>query len=198
MKLNNNNEIIRSGSQYGCRFRLNNINIKLRALARVMQKNISTTSKVWYGTKFFIKWLWLMTMFLFGVSMLLAMPLAMFEYSFSLSELDLVETLFIVFLVVFIYQYGKRCRQIDAPLVRKIITPWVHQGHVFLVFLLLSLISASLLGLNLEALERMPLLDLLGYILMAATFGYSYYRIGLFAKAIVETVETVSTEGAVE
>lgn len=164
-------------------------------LARVMQKNISTASKIWRGTKLFIKWFWLMTMFLLGVSMLLAMPLAMFEYSISLSELDLVETLFIVFLVVFIYQYGKRCRQIDAPLVRKIITPWVHQAHLLLVFLLLSMISASLLGLNLEALERMPLLDLLGYILMAATLGYSYYRVGLVAKT---TVETASTEGAVE
>jgi hypothetical protein len=163
-----------------------------------MQKEKSTASKIWYGTKFFIKWFWLITMCLLGVSLLLVMPLAMFEYSFSFSELDLVETLFIVFLVVFIYQYIKHCRQIDAPLVRKIITPWVHQAHVFLVFFSLSLISASLLGLNLKDLERMPLLDLLGYILMAATFGYSYYRIGLFAKKIGETVEAVSTEGAVE
>ncbi len=163
-----------------------------------MQKNISTASKIWHGTKLFIKWFWLIAMFLLGVSMLLAMPLAMFEYSISLSEIDLVETLFIVFLVVFIYQYIKHCRQVDAPLVRKIITPWVHQAHLLLVFLLLSMISASLLGLNLEALERMPLLDLLGYILMVATFGYSYYRIGLFAKKTVETVEVITTEGAVE
>ena len=163
-----------------------------------MQKNISTASKIWRGTKLFIKWFWLITMCLLGVSLLLAMPFAMFEYSFSLSELDLIETLFIVFLVVFIYQYIKHCRQIDAPLVRKIITPWVHQAHVFLVFFLISLISASLLGLNLKDLERMPLLDLLGYILMAATFGYSYYRIGLFAKKTGETVEAVSTEGSVE
>ncbi|WP_139070206.1 hypothetical protein [Aliivibrio fischeri] len=163
-----------------------------------MQKNISTASKVWHGTKFFIKWFWLIAMFLLGVSLLLVMPLIMFEYSFSLSELDLIETLFIVFLVVFIYQYGKRCRQIDAPLVRKIITPWVHQAHIFLVFYSLTLISAPLLELNLRELERMALLDLFGYILMAGTFGYSYYRIGLFAKKTVETVEVITTEGAVE
>ncbi|CAM3327908.1 hypothetical protein VIOR103205_16180 [Vibrio ordalii] len=96
-----------------------------------MQKNTLTLPKVWRGVKLFFKWLWLITLFLFGLALyLFLVPLGMFEYAFSLSELDIIETSFIVFLVMFFYRYIQLCRRSDAPLVRKIITPWVHQAYL--------------------------------------------------------------------
>ncbi|MEZ8368930.1 hypothetical protein AB6C94_05770 [Vibrio splendidus] len=167
-------------------------------LAIAMQTQTSTASRLWHGIKLFFKWLWLITMFLLGIALYLAMPFAIFEYSFSLSELDLIETLFIVFLVAYAYQYIKLCRRIDVPLVRKIITPWVHQAHVFLVFFLLLFASVNLFDFNLDDSTRMPLLDLFGYILTVATLGYSYYRVGVLASQKPKTAETMNSEGAVE
>ena len=167
-------------------------------LAKNIQKKSNVASKVWSGVKIFFKWFWLITMFLLGITSFVAMPFEIFEYSFSLSELDIIETLFCVFLLVFIYQYIKLCRQIDAPLVRKVITPWVHQAHLLLISVLLALVSMKLFHLELIDFERMPLLNLFGYFLMAATLGYSFYRVRALATQHKSNMETVCVEGVTE
>ncbi|ENM5756538.1 hypothetical protein ACQ902_001632 [Vibrio mimicus] len=163
-----------------------------------MQKSATTASKIWRGVKFFFKWLWLITMFLFGLALyFIFFPLGMFEYSFSLSELDIIETSFMVFLVIFFYRYVQLCRQIDAPLVRKIITPWLHQAYLGLFSIGLVLISIKFFDYNWEQ-PLEPLDEIMSTILTAVVFGYSYYRMSKFAGSTIEAKQTVDAQGAVE
>lgn len=129
---------------------------------------------------------------------MLAIPLVVFEYSFSLSELDPIETLFFLFLCFFVYQYIKLCLGVNVPLVWKIITPWVHQAHLLLVAIVLYLMSIKLFGYKLEDLERMPLLDMFEYLLIAGTMGYSYYRVSALNNQRQATTEKVCKEGVTE
>ncbi len=161
-----------------------------------MQDNKKIGALIWKWLKCTVKWCWLLVMLLLGVLLYAMLPLVMFEYSYSLSELDVVETLFIISLATFSYLYIKLCRRIDAPLVRKIITPWVHQGCLFLVVILFSIIAAVSFKIDLDDLQKMPLLDLASYILMSLTLLYSYKRVNKYPNKLVANVETVTSEGA--
>ncbi|WP_277435182.1 hypothetical protein [Vibrio sp. 1151_11] len=161
-----------------------------------MQKNTLTLPKVWRGVKLFFKWLWLITLFLFGLALyLFLVPLGMFEYAFSLSELDIIETSFIVFLVMFFYRYIQLCRRSDAPLVRKIITPWVHQAYLGLFSIGLVVIAIKFFAYNLEQPVE-PLVEIIEYLCSVAVFGYSYYRVSQLSNQQVSTTPVANTQGA--
>ncbi len=145
------------------------------------KQNKKLSSRLLYGLKFIIKWFWLIAMFLLGLAEFSAMPLVMFEYSYSLSELDLIETLFLVFLVVFVYHYIKLCCQVKAPMIRKIIMPWVHQAHLLLVCLLGSFIAFKWFDFELGDYRKSPLLDVISTILMMVVLVYSYVRLPRYA-----------------
>lgn len=170
----------------------------MTTLVSYMQNKLNVASKIWRGLKLFLKWSWLLTMFLLGIAVFLVMPFVIFEYSFSLSELDLIETLFITLLLVFVYQYIKLCFQSKVSLVRKIITPWVHQAHVFLVFIVLLFMSIKQFKLKLDDLERIPLLYLFECLIMVGTMGYSYYRVKTLDNQPRKASVTVCREGATE
>ncbi|OOE92093.1 hypothetical protein BZG76_09670 [Salinivibrio sp. AR647] len=163
----------------------------------MVKKNTSIIGKLLFGIAFFLKWAWLLTLFLLGLFVYALTPFEVFEYAFSFTEIDLIETLFLVFLVVFFYHYIKRCRQIDVPIVRKIITPWVHQAYVFLLVVSVFVVNKKYFHFNWEHYARLPLVDLLSYLLMAATFLYSYYRINTLARAKNQTSE-INREGVAE
>lgn len=161
-----------------------------------MQKNTLTLSKVWHGVKFFFKWLWLISLFLLGLIATLASSFfVMFEYSFSLSELDIIETSFIVFLVMFFYRYIQLCRRSDAPLVRKIITPWVHQAYLGLFSIGLILIAIKFLDYHWDQTVD-PIGEILGYLCCVAVFSYSYYRVSKLSNQQRSTA--AYTEGAAQ
>ncbi|WP_039969973.1 hypothetical protein [Vibrio halioticoli] len=161
-----------------------------------MKTEKSTALRAWHGIKIFFKWLWLMNMFLLGIYIYVMVPLEMFEYSFSLGELDLVETGYIVFLVVITYKYIKLCSRADISVMRKVITPFVHQAHLMLLLSALFLFCIKIdPQLGWVDLSRVPLLDLISYFLIAATFTYSCHRIG---SKNDEITDTVSTKGSVE
>lgn len=145
-------------------------------------KRVSLAVRIWRGVKFLVKWLWLLTMFILGIGLCLLMQSEIFEYSYSLSELDLAETLFIVGLLWFAFHYIKLCCRIDAPLVRKIITPFVHQAHVFLVAFIGLLIYAAANDTTVDNYASMPMLDVADYLLTMATLGYSYHRLGTLSS----------------
>lgn len=134
-------------------------------------------------------------MFLIGIFLILLMPFQIFEYSISPSELDLTETSFFILLIIFVFQYIKLCRQITVPLVWKIISPWVHQAHMLLLSILLLLVSVKLFDFGLDELDRMPLLDLCGYVVMVVTMGYSYYRMKTLG---IKQTKKIEIEGATE
>lgn len=167
-------------------------------MAKNIQQKSNVASKVWTGVKVFFKWFWLIAMFLLGITSFAAMPFGIFEYSFSLSELDIVETLFCLFLLAYIYKYIKLCRQIDAPIVCKVITPWVHQAYLLLVSVLLTLVSIKLFNLKLIDFERMPLLNFFGYLLIATTLGYSFHRVRTLGTQHKNNMEKVCSEGVTE
>ncbi|HGF7155548.1 TPA: hypothetical protein AB5C39_003710, partial [Vibrio mimicus] len=106
-------------------------------------------------------------------------------------------TSFMVFLVIFFYRYVQLCRQIDAPLVRKIITPWLHQAYLGLFSIGLVLISIKFFDYNWEQ-PLEPLDEIMSTILTAVVFGYSYYRMSKFAGSTIEAKQTVDAQGAVE
>ncbi|MGR5274118.1 hypothetical protein ACPV4S_19915 [Vibrio alginolyticus] len=163
-----------------------------------MQDNKNLGSSIWKWLKFTVKWLWLLAMFVLGIAAYAVMPLVIFEYSYSVSELDLVETIFIVLLVMFAYHYIKLCRRTEAPLIRKIITPWVHQAHLILVFVLLGIAAVQFSELEFEDFDTMPLMDFVSYVLMSITLLYSYRRMNKYPDKQVITAEAVVNEGAVE
>ncbi|GAD78876.1 hypothetical protein VEZ01S_07_00530 [Vibrio ezurae NBRC 102218] len=137
-----------------------------------------------------------MTMFLIGIYIYLLVPLEMFEYSYSLGELDLIETAYIVFLVVISYKYIRLCSRVNTSVVRKVITPFVHQAHLMLLLSALFLFCIKIdPQLYWDDLARVPLLDLISYILIAATFTYSYHRID---SQNDDHTATVHAKGAVE
>lgn len=139
-----------------------------------INKDQKVSSRVWQGIKFAIKWLWLITMFLLGIILFVCLPLDIFEYSFSLSELDIVEELYLIWLMLFTYKYLKLCLIIKAPFMRKLITPFVYQAY-FCLFSMACLIIARLaFDFPIDEIERMPLLKLLAYCLSMFTTVYSY------------------------
>ncbi|CAM4120810.1 hypothetical protein [Vibrio neonatus] len=161
-----------------------------------MKTEKSTALSVWHGIKVIFKWLWLMTMFLIGIYSYLLVPLEMFEYSYSLGELDLIETAYIVFLVVITYKYIKLCSRVNTSVIRKVITPFVHQAHLMLLLSVLLLFCIKIEPrLNWDDLARVPFLDLISYILIAATFTYSYHRID---SQNDDNTATVNVKGAAE
>lgn len=180
-----------------CSFKSRN-HKNIRTLAKTMQQNTTTASKIWRGVKVFFKWLWLITMFLFGLALYLFLfPLWVFEYSFSLPELDVIEASFIAFLAIYIYRYIKLCRCIDVPLIRKVITPWVHQAYMGLFSFGLLAFSIKVLGYKLEQPIK-PLAEIISYLLTVVVFGYSYYRMGKFVRNDVEKIQRVDVQGAAE
>ena len=163
-----------------------------------MQDNKNLGSSIWKWLKFTVKWLWLLAMFVLGLVFFALLPIVVFEYSYSLSELDLVETLFIVLLVMFAYHYIKLCRRTEAPFIRKVITPWVHQAYLLLVFVLLGVAAVQFSELEFDDFETMPLMDFVSYVLMSMTLLYSYKRMNKYPGKQVIAVEAVGKEGAVE
>ncbi|WP_249553609.1 hypothetical protein [Shewanella sp. 8A] len=164
--------------------------------SQIPQQQVSLLVQIGRGVTFLVKWLWLLTMFLLGIALFWLLAFFIFEYSFSLSELDLIETLFLVFLFSFVYQYIKHCLHIDAPFVRKIITPFVHQAHLGLVFLGGSLLVATKLDIGLEELDKIPMLDVTYYILAMLTLSYSDYCVGMMVRQPQTTKEPVVNMGA--
>ncbi|MGL1165463.1 hypothetical protein ACSTKZ_18045 [Vibrio parahaemolyticus] len=163
-----------------------------------MQDNKNLGSSIWKWLKFTVKWLWLLAMFVLGLVFFALLPIVVFEYSYSLSELDLVETLFIVLLVMFAYHYIKLCRRTEAPFIRKVITPWVHQAYLLLVFVLLGVAAVQFSELEFDDFETMPLMDFVSYVLMSMTLLYSYKRMNKYPGKQVIGAEVVGKEGAVE
>ncbi|MDF4386333.1 hypothetical protein P3452_22150 [Vibrio parahaemolyticus] len=163
-----------------------------------MQDNKNLGASIWKWLKFTVKWFWLLAMFVLGIVAYAFTPLAIFEYSYSVSELDLVETIFIVLLVMFVYHYIKLCRRIEAPFIRKIITPWVHQAHLLLVLALLGIAAVKFSKLEFEDFDTMPLMDFVSYVLMSMTLLYSYKRMNKYPDKQVIAAEEVAKEGAVE
>lgn len=145
--------------------------------SQIQQQQVSFAVQIGRGVTFLVKWLWLLTMFFIGIGIGLLMQSEIFEYSYSLSELDLAETLFMVGLLWFTFHYIKLCSRSNAPLVRKIIMPFVHQAQVFLVAFFGMVIYSKANKLVLHDYGSMPLLELARYILILITLGYSYYWI---------------------
>ncbi len=161
-----------------------------------MQQNTTTATRIWHGVKFFFKWLWLMSLFLFGLTLTLAGNFfLMFEYSFSLSELDIIETSFIVFLVIYFYRYVQLCRRSDAPLVRKIITPWLHQAYLGLFSIGLVVIAIKFFAYDWDQ-PLEPIDEIVGYLCSVAVFSYSYYRVSKLSNQQLSTA--ANTEGAAQ
>ncbi|WP_154179917.1 hypothetical protein [Vibrio furnissii] len=163
-----------------------------------MKNNKYIGALIWKWLKFTVKWVWLLSMFALGVSIYKFLPPAMFEYSYSVSELDLIETLFIISLVMFVYHYIKLCCCTDAPFIRKLISPWVHQAHVILVFFLVGVVAVLLFEFNIDDFNKMPLIDLVSYVLMSTAFLYSYSRLRKYPQKAVMKVAPVVNEGAAE
>ncbi len=163
-----------------------------------MQENKKIGASIWKWLKFTVKWLWLLIMFVMGVAIYALLPLAIFEYSYSVSELDLIETLFMVLLVMFAYHYIKLCRCTDAPFIRKLITPWVHQAHLGLVVIIMGVIAIQFFEINVEDFNKMPLMDIVSYLLMSITLLYSYSRLRKYPQKAVIKVAPVANEGASE
>ncbi len=163
-----------------------------------MQDNKKFGARVWKWLTFTMTCLWLLCMFILGLATYAILPFAVFEYSYSLSELDLIETLFMVLLVLFGYHYIKLCRSIKAPLIRKLITPWVHQAHLLLVFILFAFIAVQFFKLPFADLEKMPFMDFVGYVLMSLTLLYSYKKMNAYPVKTVKKEELVTLEGAVQ
>lgn len=166
--------------------------------SQIPLQQVSLLVQIGRGVTFLVKWLWLMTMFLLGIALFWLLAFFIFEYSFSLSELDLIETLFVVFVLSFVYQYTKHCMRIDAPLVRKIITPFVHQAYLCLFFLGGGLLVATKLDIGLEEFDKMPMLDVTYYILAMLTLSYSDYCVGMMARQPQTTKEPLVNMGAAE
>ncbi|MCF7482928.1 hypothetical protein L3V31_14530 [Vibrio sp. J1-1] len=163
-----------------------------------MQDNKNLGASIWKWLKFTVKWLWLLAMFVLGIAAYAFLPLEIFEYSYSVSELDLIETIFIVLLVMFAYHYIKLCRRTEAPFIRKVITPWVHQAYLLLVLVLLGIVAVQFSELEFDDFETMPLMDFVSYVLMSMTLLYSYKRMNKYPGKQVIAVEAVAKEGAVE
>ncbi|MGR5543965.1 hypothetical protein ACP3VZ_02460 [Vibrio sp. PNB22_2_2] len=163
-----------------------------------MQDNKNLGASIWKWLKYTVKWLWLLAMFVLGLAFFALLPKVVFEYSYSLSELDLVETMFIILLVMFAYHYVKLCRRTEAPFIRKVITPWVHQAYLLLVFVLLGIVTVQFSELEFDDFETMPLMDFVSYVLMSMTLLYSYKRMNKYPGKQVIAVEAVAKEGAVE
>ncbi|EPF1752806.1 hypothetical protein ACSQUR_004350 [Vibrio alginolyticus] len=163
-----------------------------------MQDNENLGASIWKWLKYTVKWLWLLAMFVLGLAFFALLPKVVFEYSYSLSELDLVETMFIILLVMFAYHYVKLCRRTEAPFIRKVITPWVHQAYLLLVFVLLGIVTVQFSELEFDDFETMPLMDFVSYVLMSMTLLYSYKRMNKYPGKQVIAVEAVAKEGAVE
>ncbi len=163
-----------------------------------MQENKKIGASIWKWLKFSVKWLWLLAMFVLGVAFYIFLPLEIFEYSYSLSELDLMETFFIVFLGMFVYYYVKLCRRSNAPFIRKIITPWVFQAYFILVFSLPVIIATAVFEFNIDDFDKMPVIDIVSYVLMSITLLYSYSRLRKYPQKAVIKVAPVANEGAAE
>ncbi|OOE83639.1 hypothetical protein BZG72_05450 [Salinivibrio sp. PR6] len=163
----------------------------------MVKKNRSIVNKLLFGIAFFLKWVWLLTLFLLGLLGYALTPFEVFEYGFYFAEIDLIETLFFVFFVVFFYHYIKRCRQVDAPIVTKVIMPWVHQAYVLLLVIAVFVLNKQYFHFNWEPYARLPLINLISYLLMAVTFLYSYYRINTLARTKYQTSE-INREGVAE
>ncbi|QYJ83620.1 hypothetical protein [Shewanella aegiceratis] len=159
-------------------------------------QQVSLAARVGRGVTFLVKWLWLLTMFLLGIALSLLMTKKIFEYSYSLSELDLAETLFFVGLVLFVFHYLKLCYRSDAPLVRKIIMPFVHQAQVSLVAFFVVRIAAKANKLTFNDYTDMPLLDLAVYLLILITLGYSYYWVAYMGGNNAVAVEAAPGKAA--
>lgn len=161
-----------------------------------MEKNKKIGSMLLYCLKLTVKWLWLFIMFLLGLVEFAALPLEIFEYSYSLSELDFMETLFVAYLVVFIYHYVKLCRRVRAPLIRKIITPWVHQAHLFLLFILGTLIAVKWFDFKWDDYPKTPMLDAIATVMMMLAMVYSYVRLSRYSLKPSEKVNSSDIENS--
>lgn len=163
-----------------------------------MHNKTTIASKIWQGTKLFFKWLWLITMFIFGGIVFLGIPFAIFEYSFSLFELDLIETVMIIFIGVFSYYYIKLCKRNPATLGRKIMTPFVHQGHMLLLSSSIFLASIFAFNLDIELSITIPIIEIMGWFLFSGTLLYSYYRINAIGGQSESLIEEPTMDGVTE
>ncbi|MDN3696099.1 MULTISPECIES: hypothetical protein [Vibrio] len=163
-----------------------------------MHNKTTIASKIWQGTKLFFKWLWLITMFIFGGIVFLGIPFAVFEYSFSLFELDLIETVMIIFIGVFCYYYIKLCKRNSATLGRKIMTPFVHQGHMLLLSSSIFLASIFAFNLDIELSITIPIIEIMGWFLFSGTLLYSYYRINAIGGQSESLIEEPTMDGVTE
>lgn len=163
-----------------------------------MHKKTTVASKVWQGTKLFFKWLWLITMFILGSIVFLEIPFAIFEYSFSLFELDLIETVMVIFIGAFSYYYIKMCKGHPATLGRKIMTPFIHQGHMLLLSSPILLASIYALGFDIEHSLTLPIVEILGWLLFSGTLLYSYYRINVIGGQSESAIEEITMDGVPE
>ncbi|WPC72397.1 hypothetical protein [Vibrio porteresiae] len=140
-----------------------------------INKDQKVSSRVWQGIKFAIKWLWLITMFLLGIAMFVLLPSEIFEYSYSLSELDLIEELYLIVLVCFIYKYIKLCLRLKAPFVRKLITPFVYQAYLCLFSVACALIAYLAFDASLEEINYSPMINVFSYVASMIMTAYSYH-----------------------
>lgn len=168
---------------------------------------------IWFA----IKPIWLFFMFLLGLTLILALPLAIFEYSFSASELDVMECAFVVYLVIFTRNYILHCRSINAPRVRKIITPFVNFAHMNLLFtsvialvmlafqdsleLLLTVpivdLGSVMIEIFIELIEEatlIPLFDLIFFFLSVLAFQYSFHKVSSFSYVFTSASDKGSNQ----
>ncbi|WP_342608608.1 hypothetical protein [Vibrio tritonius] len=137
-------------------------------------KNRKVGLRIWQGIKFAIKWMWLLTMFLLGVTLFALLPSEIFEYSVSLSELDLVEEFYLLWLLIFTYKYVKLCLMVKAPFMRKLIIPFVYQAY-FCLFVVACLMIAHLaFDFSINKIDEMPWLNLSSYFGTTLVTLYSY------------------------
>lgn len=161
-----------------------------------MEKNKKIGTVLLCGLKFIVKWLWLFIMFLLGLVEFASFYWEVFEYSFSLSELDLMETLFLMSLVIFVYHYAKLCRRVSAPLIRKIIMPWVHQAYLFLLFILGAFISVKWFHFKWDDYTKTPMLDVIVTVMIMLVMVYSYVCLSRYSIKPSKELNRSDTENS--
>lgn len=107
--------------------------------------------------------------------MFVLLPSEIFEYSYSLSELDLIEELYLIVMVCFIYQYIKLCLRLKAPFIRKLITPFVYQAHLCLFSLACVLIAHLAFEYSIEEINYSPMINVFSYVASMIVAAYSYH-----------------------
>lgn len=186
-----------------------------------MVQKVKIASLIMHSLWIVLKPLWLLSMFLFGLLLILLLPFGIFEYSISTSELDVMECAFVVYLVTFARSYISHCKNITAPWVRKVITPFVNLAHVSLLFVIGSTLVMLSLQESLELLLRVPINDLgpvvidilielikqttlvpvfdvMSFILSALALQYSFHKVSSFSRKDTAAQEASSNQSNFE